>query len=188
MSLLRKRSHSTSTLVTIGLIICAGMFLKQACCSVLPVLGHGEKTNLTSFPFSDEIDFYCSHDRTWVDERFFEIRQCYVAIMYMLNEESDDPTRPNIERKNFISRSAPEHVRSQDSVLTPRKYVARKRSLRVFNLPCVGHLSSCCLALTTIAQYRRMHSCSPDAFRCSAGGSPKRRRTLFDCERHFLLR
>ena len=138
MSLLRKKSHGTYTLVMIGFILCAGIFLEEACCSVLPVSGHGEKTNSTSFPFSDDIDFYCSHDRSWIDERYFEIRQCYMAIMYMLSEESDDPSQPNIERKNFISRSAPEHVRYQSSVLTPRKYVARKRSLRHFNTPCIG--------------------------------------------------
>ena len=138
MPLLRQQSHSTSTLVIFSFMICAGMFLEKACCSVLPVVGHGKKTNSTLFQFSDNVDFYCSHDRTWIDERHFDIRQCYMAIMYMLSEESDDPSQPSTERKNFVSRSAPEHVRSRNSVLTPRKYVARKLSMTYLILPCTG--------------------------------------------------
>ena len=154
MLLMRNQSYSTSTLVILGLMICAETLLEEACCSVLPVVGHGQETNSTRFLVSDDIDFYCSHDRRWIDERYFDIRQCYMAIMYMLSEESDDQSLPNTERKNFISPSAPEHVRSRNSVLTPRKYVARKLSLRLSFIPGAEAYVFCCLALMTINQYR----------------------------------
>lgn len=138
MTLLRNSSISGFSWVISCLLIYTAFVPQYAICKVLPVdLLYGKNPNSTLSVSGDAVDFRCSHDKTWVDTRFFEVKQCYVAIMFMMHEEGIDPTPSGDppKREEFIAQNARPQQGSSGALLTPRKYTARKQALDVPS-PC----------------------------------------------------
>lgn len=73
-------------------------------------------------PGTNELaEFHCSNERTWVDTRFFDYKDCFNAMMFMQHQENVDMFRPGVP-KEFVSQRARPDGNLGQPILTPRKY------------------------------------------------------------------
>lgn len=71
------------------------------------------------------VEFHCSHERSWSDQQWFDVKECGVAILYMTFKEMSDPSHGTVPRE-FLSPRARSSGRFGEPIMTPRKYVTRK--------------------------------------------------------------
>lgn len=178
MALLRSSLNSTFPLIALYFFLIAAFISQHAKCAVLPILGSDtQQPNSTVLGLQRTLNFQCSHEPTWTNVPFFDIRQCFVVIMKMLYEEGINPAQPDTVRRQFVSRVGHAREGLGGPIRTPRKYVARKPSPKLYCLEVSFRLQSR-LVLNMKYPIRRMHSGNPDAFRCPSRRSSQRNGTL----------
>ena len=71
------------------------------------------------------VDFHCSHERSWSDQQWFEVKECGVALLYMTFKEMSNPSHGTTPRE-FVAPRARSSGRFGEPIMTPRKYVVRE--------------------------------------------------------------
>lgn len=83
--------------------------------------------NALSLKTDNLVEFHCVHERQWTDVRYFQVKDCFGAMYFMLHAEGAEPWKPEVLME-FKTRGAASTKPFGEPLITPRKYVIGESS------------------------------------------------------------